>query len=84
MNNAAFMDVVDTLDQLSENEVCLALRHLVDSLRVEVAQQVSASEKLCHDIDLIIDGKLLDEIDNIGAVLAKSHGLALANLVFLT
>lgn len=54
------MKILDAFSELTENKVCLALRQLIDTLLTEVAEKVTTSHKLVHDVGFVIQSELLD------------------------
>jgi len=82
MNNAPLVKILYALSELSENEMCLALRQFIDTLLTEIAEKVSTPHQLVDDVCFIIDNELLDESYYVGAILTHQTCLAFANLVF--
>ena len=85
MYNAALVNVPYTFGNLKEegaNDALFKLALLIQLLNM--VKEVATLGQLCHNISHIIEGKLIDEADDIGTCFAKSHGIGFRNSMHLS
>ena len=84
VNDAGLMDDIDTLGDLNDDFAGLGLAKSVSALAGEVVEEVTTLSELGYDVGFFTDNKLLNEVYDIVAFLADSHGVSFGDLVLVT
>jgi len=84
VNDAGLMDDIDTLGDLNDDFAGLRLAKSVSALAGEVVEEITTLSELGYDVGFFTDNKLLNEVYDIVAFLADSHGVSFGDLVLVT